>query len=188
MVKKTPIDEWVDLVDPSGRPTGETVLKSDAHRKGLLHPTVHIWCYSGDGRILLQQRGVRKSTFPLKWDVSVAGHIGAGEGPIKAALREIEEEIGLDMQVEHLQKIGLHQSLNHHDNGIIDAEIHHVFLLKLDPEKVTLSAQPEEVEALEWWPLRDYQKELERSGSDARFVPLDPQYRVMVLEAIKSYC
>lgn len=180
------MDEWVDIVDTSGKPTGKVVLKSDAHREGLLHPTVHIWCYSDDKRILLQQRGFSKSTFPLKWDVSVAGHIGAGEEPIKAAIREIAEEIGLEIRAEQLQKIGLYQGVHHHKNGIIDAEIHHVFLLKLDPEQDALTPQPGEVEALEWWPLQAYQKELEKSVTDDNFVPRDPQYRVMVLEAIKS--
>jgi len=147
---------------------------------------VHIWCYSADGRILLQQRGVFKSTYPLKWDVSVAGHIGAGESPIEAALREIAEEIGIQVKARQLLKIGLFQGLHRHDNGIIDAEIHHIFLLKLDPDQVTLTPQPEEVEALEWWPLLDYQIELEKSVKDDRFVPRDTKYRVMVLEAIKS--
>ena len=37
------------------------------------------------------------------WDTSVAGHVTAGEDPITSAVREIEEEIGLQVNKEDLQ-------------------------------------------------------------------------------------
>ena len=89
------MDERVDILNEQGKPTGESCLKSEAHRKGLLHPTVHIWLYTTDGRVLIQKRGKNKATHPLLWDVSVAGHVAAGEEIVSAAIREVEEEIGL---------------------------------------------------------------------------------------------
>ena len=35
--------EFLDVVDESGNPTGETVSRSDAHRKGIAHRTSHVW-------------------------------------------------------------------------------------------------------------------------------------------------
>ena len=75
------MDELIDLLDENGKPTGKTALKSKAHQMGLFHATVHVWCYSRTGNVLLQQRAANKQANPLKWDVSVAGHIGAGESP-----------------------------------------------------------------------------------------------------------
>ena len=89
------MDELVDRLDEEGNYTGQTILKSDAHRQGIFHPTVHIWFYTNQGEILMQRRGEFKDTYPLLWDVSVAGHIGAGEDIYDAALREVKEEIGL---------------------------------------------------------------------------------------------
>ncbi len=89
------MDERVDILDEQGKPTGESCLKSEAHRNGLLHPTIHVWLYTPDGRVLIQQRGENKATHPLLWDVSVAGHVSAGEEVITAAIREVEEEVGL---------------------------------------------------------------------------------------------
>ena len=180
------MDEWVDIVDPTGTPTGETVLKSDAHREGYLHPTVHIWCYSNDGRVLLQKRGVFKSTFPMLWDVSVAGHIAAGEAPIIAALREIKEEIGLEVAASQLKKIGLFHELHQHENGIIDSELHHVFLLLLSPENIELTPQPEEVEALEWWTLEHLRSQLETTQKKEVLVPHASSYYEFVIRAMST--
>ena len=55
-------------------------------------------------QILLQQRSHKKTIHPLLWDVSVAGHIDAGETFIEAALRETKEEIGLLLKQKILKK------------------------------------------------------------------------------------
>lgn len=180
------MDEWVDILDETGTPTGETALKSEAHRMGWHHPTVHIWCYSRDNRVLLQRRGASKRTFPNLWDVSVAGHIGAGESPISAALREVKEEIGLVIQAEALQKIGIFKCVQHHENGIIDAEFHHTFLLELDPDRTALIPQAEEVESLLWFKLEQLLGEIEDPRFQGNHVPHDREYFKTVIEGIRS--
>ena len=178
------MDEWVDIVDAYGKPTGKTVLKSDAHREGYLHPTVHIWCYSKDGRILLQKRGIFKSTFPLMWDVSVAGHIGAGEDPLTAAVREIKEEIGIEIEPTQLRKIGMFHELHHHENGVIDSELHHTYLVTLEPEDVELTPQPEEVETLEWWDIERLKLAVKDVKNEVNLVPHDADYYEVVISAM----
>lgn len=178
------MDEWVDIVNEAGLRTGQTAKKSEAHQKGWLHPTVHIWCYSEKGEILLQYRSAKKSTFALKWDVSVAGHIGAGEDPIHAAVREIEEEIGIVVRPQQLQKIGMFKSVHHHENGIIDAELHHTYRLKLDPENHLLVPQEKEVEALKWWSMEVFSRALSNPKTRQEHVPHDPNYLSAVLQAI----
>ena len=94
------MDEYVAILNEHGTPTNERCLKSIAHRKGLFHATVHIWLFTSNGELLIQQRNPDKDTFPNLWDVSVAGHIEFGETPSKAALREIHEEINFTGEVE----------------------------------------------------------------------------------------
>lgn len=98
------MDETIDIVDKNGLPTGETALKSVIHTKGYLHNTAHIWFYTDEGQILLAQRAASKSIYPLLWDVSVAGHIDAGESIENGAIREIKEEIGLKIKQTDLEK------------------------------------------------------------------------------------
>ncbi|MFD2586870.1 NUDIX domain-containing protein [Croceitalea marina] len=149
------MDELIDILDENGNSTGETALKSKAHIGGLFHPTIHVWFYTKDGKILLQQRGKNKETYPLKWDVSVAGHIAAGESPEIGAFREVEEEIGIQIQTDKLEKIGIRKKEKKHDNGIWDREFTHIFLYLID-ENTQLTKQDSEVEALKWVSLNEF--------------------------------
>jgi isopentenyldiphosphate isomerase len=148
------MDELIDILDAEGNPTGQSCLKSIAHQKGLFHATVHIWLYTKDEKVLLQKRAATKKVFPNLWDISVAGHIGAGEGILDTAVREVFEEIGLSLQKEDLIKIGTRKHQVAHDNGIQDNEFHHVFIAELKVPVETLEVQEEEVAGLKLFDLK----------------------------------
>lgn len=162
------MDELVDILDSEGNYTGKTCLKSEAHSLGLFHPTIHVWCYSQNGKILLQQRGKNKKTYPLKWDVSVAGHISAGETPEIGAIRETNEEIGVQINIGDLEKIGVYKTEKHHQQNLIDCEFKHVFLCALD-EKIKLIKQESEVEALKWLTIKEFYEWI--STKDPAIIP-----------------
>jgi isopentenyl-diphosphate delta-isomerase len=86
--------ERLDIVDMDGRPTGQIEEKSIIHSQGLWHRDVHVWLTNGR-ELLQQQRVWSKSIMPGQWDVSVGGHVAAGESYLAAARRETEEELGL---------------------------------------------------------------------------------------------
>ncbi len=91
------MSEYLDVVDTSGRPTGEIVERSIAHREGIPHRTAHLWLLrrrNGCVQILLQKRALTKS-FPGCYDISSAGHIPAGQDCLSSAVRELKEELGL---------------------------------------------------------------------------------------------
>lgn len=136
----------IDILTPEGKKTGKACLKSVAHRKGLYHATVHVWFYTKDSKVLLQKRSARKKTYPNRWDVSVAGHVHAGETVEDAALREVAEEIGLKIEKEALQKIAVRKGERSHPNGIQDNEFYHVFLVEFNENIQTLRIQEEEVD------------------------------------------
>ena len=48
-----------------------------------------------DGMILLQRRSMAKDLFPGWWDISVGGHVDAGESYDEAVVRELREELGI---------------------------------------------------------------------------------------------
>lgn len=142
------MDELIDILTPDGKPSGKTALKSEAHRNGWFHATVHIWLFTEDHQVLLQQRSFTKKVFPGLWDISVAGHISAGESILSAAKREVFEELGLFVSETDLIKIGTRIHQVKHKNGIQDNEYHHVFICKLEELIKNLSIQEEEVEAI----------------------------------------
>lgn len=147
------MDELIDILTSEGKPTGKTALKSEAHKNGWFHATVHIWLYTKEEKILLQKRAMNKKVFPGLWDISVAGHIGAGEAILQAATREIQEEIGLKLYPKDLIKIGTRIHQVSHANGIKDNEFHHVFIGELKTPIHKLTMQTEEVDALQLFDL-----------------------------------
>jgi isopentenyl-diphosphate delta-isomerase len=147
------MDELIDILTPEGKPTQKTALKSEVHKNGWFHATVHIWLFTSDKKILLQKRALTKKVFPGIWDISVAGHIGAGEEILEAAKREIFEEIGLELEEKDLIKIGTRIHQVTHKNGIQDNEHHHIFIAELKVPVSALTMQEEEVAGLKLWNL-----------------------------------
>jgi isopentenyl-diphosphate delta-isomerase len=181
------MDEYIDIVDRNGNPTGKTALKSEAHKNGWYHNTIHLWLYTSKGQILLQQRSHKKTIYPLLWDVSVAGHIDAEETFEIAAIRETEEEIGLSLQPKDLIKIGIRLHESSYVNGtILDYEFHHVYISELKINFNDLIPQAEEVEALKLVTFSEFEDLLENSESNSHFIASNSSYYSFVYNAIKS--
>jgi isopentenyldiphosphate isomerase len=180
------MDELIDILDSDGKLTGKTELKSYAHRMGLFHATVHIWFYTSEGMILLQQRGKDKDIHPLLWDVSVAGHISAGEEIETSALREIQEEIGLTISRNHLEKIGVFKSVQKHRNNLVDCEFHHTFLCELKVPLEDLIKQESEVEDLKLLQLMKFSYAINDHIASKKFVPHYDTYFKTIIKAVKE--
>lgn len=144
------MEELLDILDESGRRTGEVLPKSEAHRLGLWHRGFHCWICgtdaSGEPYLLVQRRSTTKDTWPGRLDITAAGHLSAGERTLDG-LREVEEELGLRVEPERLIPLGSRRAEQEIPGGY-DREFHDVFLLVdiTPPEKMRLQA--EEVDAL----------------------------------------
>ncbi len=181
------MDEKIDIVTKNGEPTDKVALKSEAHKNGWYHNTIHLWLYTKQGEILLQQRSHKKTIHPLLWDVSVAGHIDAGETFIKAVLRETKEEIGLQLKENNLQKVGVFLHETHYENGNIqDNEFHQIYISELKTEVKNLIPQDDEVEALKLVSFKEFENLLMQSETNNHFIPTNKSYYSFVIKAIKE--
>ncbi|PNQ72531.1 hydrolase [Hanstruepera neustonica] len=180
------MDEFIDIVDSFGKPTGQSALKSDIHKQGFYHNTAHIWLYTRKGDILLAQRAASKTICPLLWDVSVAGHVDAGETIERAAIRETQEEIGLQITADDLEKIGVFSCFQSYDNGITDNEFHHTFIVELKQGLNNLIPQPHEVDDLKLVSTEEFITLLEHSSTNGHFVAINKAYYLFVLDTIKK--
>ena len=178
------MDELIDILNPEGKSTGKTALKSEAHKNGWFHAIAHIWFFTSDEKILLQKRALTKKVFPGIWDISVAGHIGAGEEILEGAKREVFEEIGLILENKDFIKIGTRIHQVNHENGIQDNEHHHVFIAELKTPISELTMQPEEVAGLELWDLKVLK---ETKNLENVLLPRFHEYYVTVYNKIISY-
>jgi len=182
------LDELIDIVDKNGTPTGKTALKSQIHKNGWYHNTIHLWLYTIEGKILLQQRSYKKAIYPLLWDVSVAGHIDAGETFTEALIRETKEEIDLDITEKELTKIGTQLHKSEYNNGAIkDYEFHQVYMARLQCPLSELTPQQDEVEALKLVTLSQFEGLLKQSETNSHFIASNTSYYQFVLNAIKDH-
>ena len=96
--------EWFDVVDALDRPIGKE-RREVVHARKLFHRAIHVLVLDGADRILVQKRSSAKDSAPGLWCSSCSGHLDAGEDYIAAAVRELEEELGLEIRPEDLSPI-----------------------------------------------------------------------------------
>ena len=114
------------------------------HRDGAWHQVVHCLVVRSapPARVVLQVRTTTTSTYPGRLDLTVTGHMQAGESPVEGMLREVAEEIGIDIAADQLVPLG--RRLLADDHGAIrNREVMHVYLLVDDRPLTEYPLDPE---------------------------------------------
>ena len=170
--------EILDICDERGLPTGETIERAEAHRRGILHRTAHVWVVrrrEGRWEILLQKRAQNKESFPGMFDTSSGGHIPTGAEPLDSALRELEEELGIRARPEQLAYAGHFRSqyeVVFYGAPFRDNEYTRVYVYREPVEISGLRLQTEEVEEVRWFDLEAVREEI-RTSRERICVPGD---------------
>lgn len=140
-----PAGETLDIVDAEDDPVA-TASRRRVHKEGLLHRAVHVLLFDAENRVLLQHRSETKRTYPGLWTSSASGHVGAGEEPLVAARREIDEELGV--VAPPLAFLG---RVRFEDADVGEREIMHVFMGRV--QGPGLDPDPSKVQGTRWVPL-----------------------------------
>ncbi|WP_081674514.1 NUDIX domain-containing protein [Butyrivibrio sp. VCD2006] len=96
------MSELWDVYTIDRRLTGKTCVRGE--QGNLLDDEFHLWVMvwiknPENGKYLISQRVADKEVDPLKWE-TVAGHSIAGDSSLDAALREVYEEVGIELEPE----------------------------------------------------------------------------------------
>lgn len=88
--------EYLSVVDKDDRAI-KALPRSEIHASGLRHRAVHILVFNKADQLFLQKRSMKKDLNRGLWDTSAAGHVDAGESYTASAIRETQEELGVNV-------------------------------------------------------------------------------------------
>ena len=136
--KKRYTMEYWDIYDKNKNKTGKIIQRGQRLLDDEYHLIVHIWIKNSEGKFLIQQRS-EKVKNPLVWSAT-GGSVVAGEDSYSGALREMKEELGIDLSNENGYLFD--SSLYEEDNQKYWCDTY-LYFIDLDVEKLQL--QKEEV-------------------------------------------
>ena len=149
--------EYIDIFDENNNPIGEKKEKQQAHEDGNFHRTVHVWIINDKNELLLQKRSATKKTHPNCWDISGAGHIKAGETISDGTIRELKEELGVEIEEKDLQYITTIKSTKNPKN----MEFQYVYLLRCNKKIEEYIFEDGEVSDVKYIFYKDLEKMVE---------------------------
>ncbi len=170
--------ERVILVDSADRETG-TMEKIEAHRKGVLHRAFSVFIIDRSGKLLLQQRAAGKYHSPGLWTNTVCSHPRPGESVSSAAVRRLNEEMGLTCEMKQSFSFIYKAEF---DNGLTEHELDHVLVGICDDKPVP---NPVEVDGYKYADL-DFLSEDMESNPDNYTVWFRIAYP-RVMDILKNY-
>ena len=167
--------ELIEIVDENGNFTGKIMDKEEAHDKNLLHNEVGIFIINDDGKVLLQKRSANKRFSPNKWGLC-AGHVEANESLENAALREIKEEVGLDITSKELIPYGEREITISDSNS----HITYFYYIRCNKKENEFAIQTEELSEVKWFNIDEIITMIKEGKTSFK------ENRIKLFEKIKS--
>ena len=134
-------EEIFDVVNERDEVIGRQT-RSEVHRLGLMHRAVHVLVFNSRGQVFLQKRSLLKDRQPGVWDSSASGHLDSGEAYDDCAIRELHEEIGLQLTSPPRRLFKL--------PATTDTDQEHVWIYRCEAEGPFV-LHPEEIERGDWY-------------------------------------
>ena len=147
IVEYVPDAEIWDLYDENRKLLGKDHVRGEQLPIDGYHLVVHVWIRNSKGEYLIAQRSANRQTYPLMWEC-VDGSVIKGEDSLQGALREVKEEVGVDL----LPKKGhvILSDIKKIEFGKVVNKIVDIWLFKYDGEVDLSNATTDEVAQVAW--------------------------------------
>ena len=133
--------------------------KMEAHRKGVLHRAFSVFIFKSSRELLIQKRSSQKYHSPGLWTNTCCSHQRDGESTIDAANRRLNEEMGLNADLEEIFSFIYKANLK---NGLIEHEFDHVLVGYTDLSPII---NIKEVEDWKWVDLSILEHDIDKNPS-----------------------
>ena len=147
IVEYVPDAEIWDLYDENRELLGKDHVRGEQLPIDGYHLVVHVWIRNSKGEYLIAQRSANRQTFPLVWEC-VDGSVIKGEDSLQGALREVKEEVGVDLLPEKGHVIL--SDIKKIEFGKVVNKIVDVWLFEYDGEVDLSNATTDEVVQVAW--------------------------------------
>ena len=147
IMEYVPDAEIWDLYDENRELLGKDHVRGEQLPIDGYHLVVHVWIRNSKGEYLIAQRSANRQTYPLMWEC-VDGSVIKGEDSLQGALREVKEEVGVDL----LPKKGhvILSDIKKIEFGKVVNKIVDIWLFKYDGEVDLSNATTDEVAQVAW--------------------------------------
>lgn len=135
--------ELWDILDANGNRTGKTVERGKPMSQDDYHLVVHVWIRNSRGQYLISRRTPNK-TFPNMWETT-GGSAIIGDDSLGSALREVREEIGIELSPAHGECLFRLRRQHADFPDFVD-----VWLFSEEVDITAVVCQPEEVCEAKW--------------------------------------
>ena len=132
--------EICDVVDDFWTRTGWVVTRGTKLATGDYYLVVHVWIRDENGNHLIQQRAPHLVSDPGIWAITV-GYVLAGEDSIAGAIREVWEELGIQLSPAQLSRF---------DRYTMDNRVEDIWLAEVLSNRMEEPALGSEVAEWKW--------------------------------------
>lgn len=136
--------ELLEILDKDGNKTGRTIERGKVMEKNEYNLIVNVWIKNSKGEFLITKRSPNKKILPNMWEAT-CGAVVIGEDSLKAAIREVNEEINIDLTPANGKKLFRLKRENNLFHDFID-----VWLFEEEVDITDIIYQPEEVCGARW--------------------------------------
>lgn len=154
--------EYFDVLTEEGEYAGRIETRENCHKYGLWHKAVALYIINSKNQVLLQKRSSKKKLWPNLWDISAGGHVFAGEFGFQAIIREIKEELGIEIEKNDILFLGAATSVNK-KGDIINKHFNEYYIVNKDINISDLRLQSEEVSDAKWFDKEEILKNIENN-------------------------
>ena len=173
--------EYLDILDEDGKITGNKDTRENIHKLGLLHSEVAAFIYTDTGKILLQKRKSNKATYAGVWSIT-GGHVLSGETNEDAIIREIKEELNIEIKKDEINFVTKYRSKKVKDD-IINNKFFSIYNIKISMEQLNkIKIQEDELEKVQLFSINEIEKIINSGDKQYHF----PQNSEIAINIIKK--
>lgn len=146
-------EELLQVYDEQGN-TIKPLPRSVVHQKPVKHwhGVVNVWLVNKAGQLMVSKRSETVGGNPGKWQTYFGGHVPAGMTHKETAVKELEEEIGLTVNLDKLHLIDKGQFANEDHLHFYES---YAYLFEGKPEDLNFSDG--EISEAKWMSMEEYE-------------------------------